>query len=139
MTPPAACLEAPTGTDSPTQHEAGGRDVGATLRRARTYRGLSLRDVERRTGRPNAYLSQVERGIIRKPDPVFIWQLASLYDLDFELLMHWSGDETSASSDPLEDAIVAALIRQIVNLTPSRRARALALIAELSQDGEADE
>jgi transcriptional regulator with XRE-family HTH domain len=135
MTPPAACLQAPTGTDSPARQEAGGRDVGATLRRARTYRGLSLRDVERRTGRPNAYLSQVERGVIRKPDPVFIWQLANLYDLDFELLMHWSGGDVNASSDPLEDAVVAALIRQIVNLTPSQRSRALALIVELSQDG----
>ena len=50
--------------------------VGIVLRRARQYWQLSLREVERRTGRSNAYLSQVERGLIRQPDPAVLLELA---------------------------------------------------------------
>src|SRR5438552_1477053 len=46
--------------------------VGIVLRRAREYWKLSLREVERRTGRSNAYLSQVERALIRQPDPTVL-------------------------------------------------------------------
>ena len=65
--------------------------MGETLRRARQHKGLSLREVGRRIDRPNAYLSQIERGVIRQPDPAVIWQLAELYGLNFGLLAEWLG------------------------------------------------
>jgi transcriptional regulator with XRE-family HTH domain len=45
--------------------------------------GLAIREVGRRLGRSRAYLSQIERGIIRQPDPVVLLELAELYRLDF--------------------------------------------------------
>ena len=51
--------------------------LGAVLRDARTRRGLSLRDVERRTGIRNAHLSQIETDTIAKPEMALLWELAS--------------------------------------------------------------
>src|SRR5438046_3020902 len=65
--------------------------VGRVLRRAREHQQLSLREVERRLGRSSAYLSQVERGLIRQPDPVVLLELADLYKLDFMTLATWAG------------------------------------------------
>ena len=51
--------------------------LGEVLRRARKYRGYSLRQVQERTGILNAHLSQIERGHIRRPIPRFCGDLAS--------------------------------------------------------------
>ncbi|MFD9741063.1 helix-turn-helix domain-containing protein [Umezawaea sp. NPDC059074] len=107
--------------------------VADTLRRARQYRGWSLREVERRTGRANAYLSQVERGVIRRPDPAVLLQLADLYSLNFDLLMQWSEPEAENLDDPMDEATTRALIRQIVNLTPQQRRRALELLQGIAK------
>jgi transcriptional regulator with XRE-family HTH domain len=120
--------------DTPRRHGHGAADVGETLRRARLHRGWSLRDVERRIGRPNAYLSQIERGVIRQPDPMVVWQLAELYDLNFNLLMEWSGLGHEAADDPINDVTTSALIRQIMNLTAAQRTRALDMLQSLARD-----
>ena len=77
-----------------TGQRSGGRDkhppVGHVLRRARKHRQLSLREVERRIGRSNAYLSQVERGLIKQPDLVVLLELAELYGLNFTTLATWA-------------------------------------------------
>ena len=65
-------------------------EIGSVLRRARMHHQLSLRDVERRIGRSNAYLSQVERGKIKQPDPIVLLDLAELYGLNFETLAIWA-------------------------------------------------
>jgi len=63
--------------------------VGRVLRRAREHHGLALREVGRRIGRSSAYLSQIEHGLIRQPDPVVLLELAELYKLDFMTLAKW--------------------------------------------------
>ena len=65
--------------------------LGDILRRARQHQGLSLRQVEQRTGVSNAHLSQIERGAIRRPDPAILMNLAELYGLNYELIAEWSG------------------------------------------------
>jgi transcriptional regulator with XRE-family HTH domain len=105
--------------------------LGAILKRARVHKGLSLRDVERRTGVPNAHLSQIERGVIRKPDPAIIFELTSAYGLDFALLAEWAGylgKRHDSSSGMLE-----ALVREFVNLDPVKQAEALAFVEELNK------
>lgn len=102
------------------------------LRRARLHRGWTLRDVERLTSRPNAYLSQVERGVIKQPDPAVIWQLADLYNLNFDLLMEWSG--RTSSSEPSDDPTVSAIIRRMVALDERQRQRVMAFLATLDRD-----
>lgn len=132
------CTGTPTETETlrPDDGEDGPRRVGEALRRARLYRRWSLREVERRTGRPNAYLSQIERGVIRRPDPVVVWRLADLYGLNFELLMQWAGQDVSKPSDPLDDSTMSTLIKQIVNLDENQRIRAVALLEELAREDQ---
>jgi len=102
------------------------RNVGALLRRARQQHGLSLRDVERRTERTNAYLSQIERGVIRRPDPVVLLQLAELYNLDFALLARWSGlDGGDKSAGGARYESVSAIMRLVLDLDGTDRARLL--------------
>lgn len=60
---------------------------GTTLKTARELHNLSLRDVEDATGISNAYLSQLESDKIRRPSPVFIRKLATLYGIEYQLVM----------------------------------------------------
>lgn len=112
--------------------------VGAVLRRARKHRQLSLREVERRIGRSNAYLSQVERGLIKRPDPVVLLELAELYTLNFELLAEWAGwsgsNDLSAGEWARGDS-TAALVRKVLELDDEQRAKAFGLIEDLLREG----
>lgn len=65
--------------------------LAGRLRDARRDLGLSLRDVERRTGIRNAHLSQLETGTIAKPEMALLWELAALYELDFGELLELAG------------------------------------------------
>ena len=58
------------------------------LREANKY---TLRDVERKTEISNAYLCQLEQGKIRQPSPITLHKLASLYGVNYELLMEKVG------------------------------------------------
>ncbi len=50
-----------------------------------------MREVEAATGISNPYLSQLENDKIQKPSPQFLGKLASLYDLDFQIVMEAAG------------------------------------------------
>jgi transcriptional regulator with XRE-family HTH domain len=106
--------------------------VGHVLRRAREYWDLSLRDVERRIGRSNAYLSQVERGVIRRPDPVLLLELADLYRLDFTKLAAWAG--WSEPSEGPADESLAHVLRLALQLNESQRTQLLAHIEGLLRE-----
>lgn len=122
---PAAELRAETRNTVPA--------IGAVLRRAREHNELSLREVERRTGRSSAYLSQVERGLIRQPDPVVLLELAEMYRLDFLTLARWAGWASDAES-PTESANSATrLVRQILELDDEQRAHLMSYIQELTR------
>ena len=101
--------------------------VGNVLRRARVHHQLSLREVERRIGRSNAYLSQVERGLIKQPDPVVLLELSELYGLNFRTLATWAlwvGDEADTPDARAPDS-TTVLVRQILQLDASQRATVL--------------
>lgn len=120
------------GPDEPTPA------VGLVLRRAREHRGLSLREVERRTGRPNAYLSQVERGLIRRPDPLLLLELADLYGLDFPTLAEWVGlafSERPSGVDPGNESL-RSILRLALQLSPGQRAQVLAHAEELIRQSQ---
>ena len=65
--------------------------LGSLLKSARARMDLSLREVERRTGISNGYLSLLETGAARKPSPGFLAKLAELYGTSYELLMELAG------------------------------------------------
>jgi len=108
--------------------------VGQVLRRAREHFRLSLREVERRTGRSNAYLSQIERGVIRQPDPVVLLELAELYRLDFMTLAQWAGwadrKEGTESGLGRHDA-GSHLIRRVLDLNETQRTEVLNYIQKI--------
>ena len=104
--------------------------VGSVLRHARVHHQLSLREVERRTGRSNAYLSQVERGLIKQPDPIVLLELSELYGLNFHTLATWAlwvSDEPDTLDAHAADS-TTVLVRQIMQLDASQRATVLRFV-----------
>ena len=106
------------------------------MRRARIHHQLSLRDVERRIGRSNAYLSQVERGKIKQPDPIVLLDLAELYGLNFETLATWArwvpADLGPADARPRDST--AVLVRQVMELDANERATVLRHIESILRE-----
>ncbi len=108
--------------------------VGRVLRQARKHHQLSLREVERRIGRSNAYLSQVERGRIKQPDPSVLLELAELYGLNFMTLACWAGwtsREEDRSRGKHEGTSIRVLIRHVLELDTTERTRVLNYIEKL--------
>lgn len=68
-------------------------ELGRLLADLRVAKGLSLRQVEEATEKAvsNAYLSQLERGKIRKPSPNLLHSLAAVYGVPYESLMEKAG------------------------------------------------
>lgn len=123
------------------RQDSAGRDehpsVGGVLRRARTHRQLSLREVERRIGRSNAYLSQVERGLIKQPDPSVLLDLAELYGLNFTTLVTWAGwtdtvDDSAGAPNP--HASTRFLVRSLLELDNTERKQVLMYIENLRRE-----
>jgi transcriptional regulator with XRE-family HTH domain len=68
-------------------------ELGALLADLRKAKGLSLRQVEEATNKEvsNAYVSQLEKGKIKKPSPNVLHCLAEVYALPYEALMEKAG------------------------------------------------
>ena len=89
--------------------EAALPDLAIVLRGAREGNGLSLRDVEKRTGGSikNSYLCHLENGRIDKPSVDTLWELSEIYDLDYGELMGIAGYHVpngAVDADPLGSA-----------------------------------
>jgi transcriptional regulator with XRE-family HTH domain len=108
--------------------------VGQVLRRAREHHGLALREVGRRIGRSSAYLSQIERGLIRQPDPVVLLELAELYRLDFMTLAQWAGWTGELQGIPNRGDSATLLVRRVLELDDAQRAEILRYIENLARD-----
>jgi transcriptional regulator with XRE-family HTH domain len=67
--------------------------LGQYLASIRNDRGLSQREVERKTDKvvSNAYLSQIENDQIKRPSPNILNALAELYAVSYEDLMERAG------------------------------------------------
>ena len=124
----------------PVAQDSAGRDthpsLGPVLRRARTHLQLSLREVERRIGRSNAYLSQVERGLIKHPDPSVLLELAELYGLNFTTLATWAGWTSTRNDTPRADPhdSVRVLVRHLLELDAAQQHRVLRYIENLRRE-----
>jgi HTH-type transcriptional regulator, competence development regulator len=83
------------------------------LRTLRRMSGASLREVEKKTGVSNAYLSQLETGATTNPAPQMLHSLAAFYDVPYESLMEAAGylkPATSAHDKRRVGAAEAALM-----------------------------
>jgi transcriptional regulator with XRE-family HTH domain len=65
--------------------------LATILRQIRGVSGASLREVERKTGVSNAYLSQLEGGTATRPSPEVLHKLATFYGVPYESLMEAAG------------------------------------------------
>jgi HTH-type transcriptional regulator, competence development regulator len=68
-------------------------DLGSYLASIREDRGMTLRGVEEATEKEvsNAYLSQIEKGRVKKPDPNILHSLSEIYGISYENLMVRAG------------------------------------------------
>lgn len=66
-------------------------NYGLFFKGLRESKGLTLRDVEKKTDVSNAYLSQLESNKIKQPSPSTLYKLALLYEVSYELLMEKVG------------------------------------------------
>ncbi len=85
-------------------------NYGEYFKALRESKGLTLREVERKTNVSNAYLSQLESGKIKQPSPTTLYKLAELYGVKYELLMEKVGypvpqSNSSAKTKKPENAI----------------------------------
>lgn len=108
--------------------------LGKILAHARRRHNFTLREVERRTGIPNAHLSQIERGQIRKPDQTIVLKLARLLDLDFGLLASWIGPEEQRSDE--RAAYFNAAVRFLRDLNEHDLAEATHYLEKVSRRTE---
>ncbi len=122
--------------DSGVEREGAGESepvLGDILRRARQHQGLSLRQVEQRTGVSNAHLSQIERGAIRRPDPAILMNLAELYGLNYELVALWSG-YLEVEGPRSSGALAGIALRLFVELDPVAQSQALEYLEKLRNE-----
>jgi transcriptional regulator with XRE-family HTH domain len=105
--------------------------LGAQLKQARMAAGLSLRDVERRTGVRSGHLSQIETDAIAKPELAILWDLADLYGIDFGGLLVLAGHGEASQPSGRQRQRMTVALRAMQELTPAEQAEALRYMAEL--------
>jgi transcriptional regulator with XRE-family HTH domain len=103
--------------------------LGSTLVEARARRSWTLREAARRLGIHNAHLSQIERGVILRPSPGVLFQIAEGYALQFEELLRMAG-YTGGPTSPA----VAVAFRALIGMRPEVQKQAAAYMVRLSQD-----
>jgi transcriptional regulator with XRE-family HTH domain len=105
--------------------------LGAALTEARARRGLSLREVERRTGVRSGHLSQIETGTIGKPEMAILWELAAVYRVDFARLLTLAGYVGDQETSGRQRQRLTVALRALSELTPAEQADALRHMADL--------
>jgi transcriptional regulator with XRE-family HTH domain len=73
--------------------------LGARLAEARRHRGWSLREAERRSGVPNAHISQIETGTIARPGVAVLIRLATAYEIPLPSLLALAGHASFGDLD----------------------------------------
>ena len=110
--------------------------LGAVVREARKAAGLSLREVERRTGIGNGHLSQIETDTIARPEMDILWDLAALYGLDFARLLALAGHVGRPAESARQRRRTTVALRALGELTPADQEEALRYMAELKSRRE---
>lgn len=104
-------------------------ELSTLLAKRRQDLGLSLREVEQATGISNAHISQIETGAIERPAPNLLYELASVYHLEFKKLIRLAG--LTKNNDAARGARLNAAFRALEDLTPAQQAEAVAYLEGL--------
>lgn len=83
-----------------------GRDIGEYIRQQRNNAKISLRQLSKRAGVSNPYLSQIERGL-RKPSAEILQQIAKGLRISAEALYVQAGILDLPKGGPVVDAVRA--------------------------------
>ncbi len=129
-------MSAPAGSIARVPTPADPPSLAQVLADARHGLGLTLREVERRTGIRNAHLSQIETGTIARPEMALLWELSVAYGLDFAELLTLAGYEAAGEGSAGERGRMTVALRALRELTPDEQAEALRYIAELRRRRE---
>jgi transcriptional regulator with XRE-family HTH domain len=84
--------------------------LGDKLAAARAHQGWSLREAEKRTGVPNAHLSQLETGTIRRPGLETLLPLAAAYGIPVDELAALAGHDVTALHELSGNGVRVGLI-----------------------------
>jgi HTH-type transcriptional regulator, competence development regulator len=111
-------------------------EFGAYLKDLRDAAGLTLRDVEERTGGvvKNGYLSQIEKGLINKPSPGILFELAEVLGVSYRVLLIYAGHRVPEEQVPLDQRAIADLpLRAFAELDAEDRQALIEYAAFLRQ------
>jgi transcriptional regulator with XRE-family HTH domain len=105
------------------------KSLGKTLKESRELIPLTLRQVEEATGISNAYLSQLENDKIKKPSANVLYKLASVYNIELDVLLSASGiiiksDATSSN----KSKVLSNIAFSAKDLTPEEEEKVLEFI-----------
>lgn len=112
--------------------------LGQELRRIRELHRLSLRAVESRTGISNAYLSQLETGKVEKPSPNYLYKLAEVYQIPYELLMEKAGYILHPPSEEKPRTLAGAALATLEDLTPEEAEELMSYLTYLRSRKKSD-
>lgn len=76
------------------------KTLGELLKELRTANKLTLREMERRSGISNAYLSQVESGQIKQPSPNYLHKMAEVLNYPYDALLERAGHIVPGQNKP---------------------------------------
>jgi transcriptional regulator with XRE-family HTH domain len=105
--------------------------LGTALRAARSSCGLTLREVAEETGIQRGHLSQIENGIIAKPEMALLWDLAVLYGAPFHELLALAGYARGEEPSRYRRQRMTVALRALEELSPRDQIAALEYMAEL--------
>ena len=106
--------------------------LGDELRRIRELHKLTLRAVENLTGISNAYLSQLETGKVEKPSPNYLYKLAEVYNVPYDLLMEKAGYLVRQQQDASKKrSLAGAALATVEDLTPEEEEELMYYLAYL--------
>ena len=73
--------------------------LGDELKKLREARGISLREVENKSGISNGYLTQLENNKIKEPSPNILYKISRVYNVPYSKLMKAAGYIVPAPED----------------------------------------
>lgn len=84
--------------------------LGSDLRMARETKKMSIREVEKKTGISNSYLSQLENDKVKEPSPNILYALSKAYGIPYIDLMKKVGYLVPKESQKSVDGIALSVI-----------------------------
>ena len=112
------------------------KEFGAYLKSLRGASGLTLREVEGKTGGlvKNGYLSQIEHGAIARVSAGILWELATVYGVPWPDLLERAGHRVPADTVSATPRAIAGLpLQALEDLDDDDRKAVVDFVAFLRQ------